>query len=139
MGAVGARLGSRGLPLPLSHGGLKPPPGTSCAHRAGLRSGIANLADLGNLADLANLAHPAHLAHLAHLALHGAAGPTHTLHASRPKGSPATSWSPATVGARRAGCESDELSAICSHEMGADLADLEASDRSELKEAGSAR
>ena len=133
MGAVGARLGSRGLPLPLSHGGLKPPPGTSCARREGLRSGIANLADLGNLADLANLAH------LAHLALHGAAGPTHTLHASRPKGSPATSWSPATVGARRAGRESDELSAICGHEMGADLADLEASDRSELKEAGSAR
>ena len=136
MGAVGAWLGPRGLPLSLSHGGLKPPPGTSCARRTGLRSGIANLADLGNLADLANLAHPAHLAHLAHLALHGAAGPTHTLHASRPKGSPATSGA---VGARRAGRESDELSAICGHEMGADLADLEATDRSELKEAGSAR
>ena len=136
MGAVGARLGSRGLPLPLSHGGLKPPPGTSCARREGLRSGIANLADLGNLADLANLAHPANLADLAHLALHGAAGPTHTLHASRPKGSPATNGA---VGARRAGCEFDELSSICGFEMGADLADLEASDRSELKEAGSAR
>ena len=136
MGAVGARLGSRGLPLSLSHGGLKPPPGTPCARRAGLRSGIANLADLGNLADLANLAHPANLADLAHLALQGAAGPTHTLHASRPKGSPATSGA---VGARRAGRESDELSSICGFEMGADLADLEASDRSELKEAGSAR